>query len=242
MAPTEELPEWEILLRAAAHLQKILPDATLVGGTAAAIEVGHRRSADTDHVVPDLISRFDDVLAQLEAAAGWQTARQERPVVIKGRLDGIMTTVRNQRRAAPLETREVETGEGRVRLPTPGEILRIKSWLIVDRNATRDFLDVAAISDKMGLEASARALASLDRLYPQGEDKGAVRQQLMRQLAQPRPFDLDEVKPRLSQYKGIAMPWRTWAAVEKQCQALGVELAEAVANRRDGWTDVGNAR
>jgi hypothetical protein len=242
VAQTEELPEWEILLRAAAHLQKILPDATLVGGTAAAIEAGHRRSADADHVLPGLTARFDEVLAQLEAAAGWQTARHQRPVVIKGQLDGIMTTVRNLRRITPLETREVETSGGILRIPTPAEILRIKSWLIVDRNATRDFLDVAAISDKLGLEASARALAPLDRMYPQGDDKGAVRQQLMRQLAQPRPFDLDDVKPRLSQYKGIAAHWRTWPAVEKQCRALGVELAEAVANRREGWTDVGVAQ
>ncbi len=242
MARKEELPEWEVLLRAAAHLQQILPDATLVGGTAAAVEAGHRRSADADHVVPDLISRFDAVLAQLEAAAGWKTARRQRPVVIKGQLDGIMTTVRNLRRTAPLETREVEVAGSVVRVPTPAEILRIKSWLIVDRNATRDFLDVAAISDKLGLEASARALASLDRLYPQGDDSGAVRQQLMRQLAQPRPFDLDEVKPQLGQYKGIAARWRDWTAVEKQCRALAVELAEAVANRREGWTDVGAAR
>ena len=124
-------------------------------------------------------------------------------------------------------------------MPTPAEILRIKAWLVVDRNATRDFLDVAAISDKLGLATSARALAPLDRLYPQGDDAGAVRQQLMRQLAKPRPFDLDEVEPRLAEYKGITVPWRTWAAVEQQCQALGVELAEAVASRRQGWTDVG---
>jgi hypothetical protein len=242
MARKEGLPDWEVLLRAAAHLQKILPDATLVGGTAAALEAGHRLSVDADHVMTDLISRFDEVLAQLEAVAGWQTARAQRPVVIKGRLDGIMTTVRNQRRVAPLETREITTRGILLRVPTPAEILRIKSWLIVDRNATRDFLDVAAISDKIGLEASARALASLDRLYPQGEDNGAVRQQLMRQLSHPLPFDLDEVKPRLNEYKGIEARWRTWAAVEKQCLSLGVELAEAVANRRDGWTDVGSAR
>lgn len=31
------LPEWEQLLSAAAHWQEILPDATLVGGTAVAI-------------------------------------------------------------------------------------------------------------------------------------------------------------------------------------------------------------
>lgn len=55
MAPTEELPEWEILLRAAAHLQKILQDATLVGGTAATIEAGHRRSADAIMVLATVL-------------------------------------------------------------------------------------------------------------------------------------------------------------------------------------------
>lgn len=242
MAGREELPDWELLLRSAARLQHILPDATLVGGTAAALEAGHRRSADADHVILGLSSRFDEVLAQLEAVAGWQTARHQRPVVIKGRLDGILTTVRNQQRAFPLETHEIATSGGPLRVPTPAEILRIKAWLIVDRNATRDFLDVAAISDKLSLETSARALASLDHLYPQGEDKGAVRQQIMRQLAKPRPFDLDEVKPRLAEYKSIAPRWRSWAAVEKQCKGLGVELSLAVANRRQGWTDLGSAR
>lgn len=242
MAGREDLPEWELLLRAAARLQDILPDATLVGGTAAALEAGHRRSTDADHVIPGLTSRFDEVLAQLEAVAGWQTARRQRPVVIKGRLDGILTTVRNQQRTAPLEIHVIDTEGGSIRVPTPAEILRIKSWLIVDRNATRDFLDVAAISDKLGLEASAQALASLDRLYPQGEDTGAVRQQLMRQLAKPRPFDLDELKPRLADYKGITPRWRSWSDVEGQCQALAVELAEAAANRRQGWTDLGSAR
>lgn len=242
MARRDELPEWEVLLRAAARLQDILPDATLVGGTAAALEAGHRRSADADHVIPELTSRFDEVLAQLEAAAGWKTARRQRPVVIKGSLDGVMTTVRNLRRSAPLETRTLTTKGGTIKVPTPAEILRIKAWLIVDRNATRDFIDVAAISDKLGLEASARALASLDELYPQDGDPGAVRQQVMRQLAKPRPFDLDDVKPRLSEYKGISARWRSWAAVERQCRALAVELSLAVANRRQGWTDLGASR
>jgi len=136
----------------------------------------------------------------------------------------------------------VSTAGGTITVPTAAEILRIKAWLIVDRNATRDFLDVAAISDKLGLEAAARALSSLDRLYPQDGDPGAVRQQLMRQLAMPKPYDLDEVKPRLSEYKGVAPRWRSWSTLEKQCQALGVELSLAVANRRQGWTDQGSAR
>jgi hypothetical protein len=48
----DQLPDWEQLLAAAARLQVILPDATLVGGTAAAIAAGHRRSLDADHSWP----------------------------------------------------------------------------------------------------------------------------------------------------------------------------------------------
>ena len=64
----------------------------------------------------------------------------------------------------------------------------------------------------------------------------------MRQLARPRAFDLDEIKPNLGGYKGIAARWRSWSAVERQCVALGVELALAAANRRAGWTDLGRSR
>ena len=35
--PNDSLPEWERVLSAAAHLQRIVPDAVLVGGTATAV-------------------------------------------------------------------------------------------------------------------------------------------------------------------------------------------------------------
>jgi hypothetical protein len=236
------LPEWERLLAAAARLQQILPDATLVGGTAAAIVAGHRRSFDADHVIDGMIDHFDDVLSDIEAAAGWRTARRQRPVVIKGSLDGILTTVRNLRRTEPLETFEYQTDHGPIRLPTAREILRIKAWLIVDRNATRDFLDVAAISDFLGFEGATAALAPLDRLYPQDGDPGAVRQQLMRQMALPRPVDLDVVAPRLSTYKGITPRWTRWEAVTAQVATLSVSMAKALVAGAPGWSDVGAPR
>ena len=61
--PNEPLPEWEALLSSAAHLQRIVPEAVLVGGTAAASFAHHRVSLDHDHTLGDLRSRFDDVLA-----------------------------------------------------------------------------------------------------------------------------------------------------------------------------------
>lgn len=57
----------EDILAAAARQQAIVPDAVLVGGTAAALHAGHRVSYDDDPVVPDLRSRFDTLLGNLEA-------------------------------------------------------------------------------------------------------------------------------------------------------------------------------
>ena len=91
-----ELPDWERLLAAERHLQALIPEAVLVGGTAAALHVGHRESLDGDHVLTDLRERFDQVLEELD-----------RPVVILGRLDGILTGIRQLRRARPLETEEI---------------------------------------------------------------------------------------------------------------------------------------
>jgi hypothetical protein len=213
-----------------------LPDSTLVGGTAAALEAGHRRSIDADHVIADLTGRFDQVLAELESAAGWKTARVKRPVAIYGSLDGILTTVRNQIRTAPLETTEITASGQTLRVPTRDEILRIKAWLIVRRNATRDFLDVAAIAARMTDAAVLAAIGPLDRLYPQVGDSGAVRYQLMRQLAMPRPYDFDTVD--LAEYKGLVPAWRDWASVTNQCARLAELMASAVATKRSGWNDL----
>src|SRR5215213_5913198 len=178
---TSNLPEWEQLLSAAAHLQQILPNATLVGGTAVAIFAQHRLSRDADHVLPDLRNRFDDVLAQLEAVAGWRTARVKRPVLILGSLDGIETGVRQIIRKQPLETQEVAIGDVRLIVPTEEELLRIKGVLILKRNATRDYLDFAALSERVGADRVKKALSSLDQLYPQLSGESAL-QKLQVQL------------------------------------------------------------
>ena len=43
---TAARPDWELVLSSAARLQRILPDAVLVGGTASAIHARHRFSND----------------------------------------------------------------------------------------------------------------------------------------------------------------------------------------------------
>src|ERR1700675_2928094 len=47
-------PELVRVLESAARLQEVLPDAVLVGGSAAALWANHRFSHDHDHVLQDL--------------------------------------------------------------------------------------------------------------------------------------------------------------------------------------------
>ena len=108
MSSANQLPDWEQLLAAERHLQSLIPEAVLVGGTAAALHAEHRKSLDGDHVVANLKERFDDVLAELEQVAGWKTERVQKPVLILGELDGILTGIRQLRRTAPLETEEIQ--------------------------------------------------------------------------------------------------------------------------------------
>jgi len=211
------LPEWEHVLSAAAHLQRILPGATLVGGTAAAVYAGHRISLDANHVLGDLRGRFDEVLAQLESVAGWRTARVNRPILILGNLDGIETGVRQLIRDEPLETQEVTVGGARLVLPTEAELLRIKGVLILRRNATRDYLDFAALAERLGSDQVLAALADLDRFYPQASGESTL-QQLQVQLVHPQPYDLEETD--LTEYRRLHPRWHDWKRVQEVCAAI----------------------
>ena len=115
-----------------------------------------------DRALTDLKERFDAILADLESVAGWQTARVKRPVLILGSLDGIETGVRQLIRSEPLETVEIEAEGVRLTVPTKEEMFRVKSVLALKRNATRDYLDIAAMSRMLGDDGVRRALAKFD--------------------------------------------------------------------------------
>jgi hypothetical protein len=228
--PTSEL--WEEVLSSLCRLQGILPDAVLVGGTASALYAGHRFSFDHDHILPDLRLRFDGVLEELESVIGWKTARINRPNLILGSLDGVETGVRQLRRTAPLETTEISVAGHPVRLPTEAELIRIKAFLCLDRNAVRDYLDLAALAGHVGIDAAITALESMDGLYPQKNgDPWVVRSQLVKQLADPRPRDLEG--DDLSEYKGVKPPLNRWSEVVAICGALSARLLKALSTRLD---------
>jgi hypothetical protein len=227
------LPDWEEVLSSAARLQSILPDAILVGGTAAAMHVSHRISTDADHTLDDLKDRFDEVLATLEAVAGWETARVKRPVLILGSLDGIETGVRQLIREEPLEKTTFNFRGQTITFPTKPEILRIKACLILLRNSTRDYLDFVALADSMGPEEAWQSLRRFDVLYPQKNGESALLQ-LQVQLGKPMPFDLEETD--LREYKNLDQKWHDWVRVEAACGALATYFFDALARESDHRT------
>jgi hypothetical protein len=218
-------PSLEDVLERAARLQELVPGAVLVGGSAAAVHAHHRESRDHDHVVADLAERFDLILENLEALGDWSTARVQPGKIILGELGGIETGVRQLLRERPLESTEVEVRGKRLLVPTVAEILRIKAWLALQRNQTRDYLDIAALADSMGLEEAAVVLRGIDSYYADVNRRPeAVVTQFVRQLADPRPRDV-EVTAQLASYKALDPRWHEWSAVT----AVLADLARRIA-------------
>lgn len=214
----------EDVLEKAAQLQELVPGAVLVGGTAAALYAHHRQSFDHDHVVADLAARFETILEHLESLGDWSMTRAQPGKIILGELGGIETGVRQLLRSRPLEIAETEVRGKRLVVPTLPEILRIKAWLALSRNQTRDYLDIAALADRIGLEEAATVLAGIDDYYADINTRPeAVATQLVKQLADPRPRDA-EVTTQLSSYKALDPRWHDWSTV----QALLADLAQGM--------------
>jgi hypothetical protein len=218
------------VLESAARLQQLVPDAVLVGGSAAALHAGHRESFDHDHVLVDLDQRYAQVLDAVEASDGWATSvRASRPpMTIMGSLDGIQAGLRNLRRTRPLETVRIEVAPGaNVTAPTAEEALRVKAYLVVQRNAVRDYLDVVALADHIGVDHAGEILRHIDDYYDdRSQQAGSVRTGLALALAHPKPVDVDVIA-ELPRYRGLDPRWHDWSSVVASCRDLALEVAEA---------------
>lgn len=218
------------VLASAARLQEVVPDAVLVGGSAAALHAGHRDSFDHDHVLADLIDRYQEVLEAVEATEGWATSvrASKPPFTIMGSLGGVEAGLRQMRRQRPLETCEIELGGGAVVVaPTAAEALRVKAYLVVQRNVVRDYLDVVALVDHLGEDAAVEVLSNIDAYYvDRSGEAGSVLTSLVAALADPQPRDTD-VTRELPRYKGLDARWHEWEDVVAACRGLALRLAGA---------------
>jgi hypothetical protein len=106
-------------------------------------------------------------------------------------------------------------------------MIRIKAFLIVKRNQMRDYLDFAALADKLGIQQTAQDILSIDDYYsdtPSSEHP--VLSQLLRQLSAPAPKDTKSIQ-QLPSYKGVTGKWKDWSIVQEICQKIAKICMEA---------------
>ena len=219
---------WQKLIEAAANFQELLTGSVMIGGSAVAFHLKHRYSFDADHILFDLKENYEEVLDFLEGRDDWKTARINPPKLILGNFQGVETGIRQLRRNRPLETEQIHINGKVLTIPTLPEMIRTKGWMIISRNATRDYIDFAALANHMGILKTTEVLSNFNDFYSDliRGDQALPIVQLIRQLAEPKPGDFDQID--LSSYKGIQPPYDSWIFIQKICEKVSVELGDSI--------------
>ena len=125
-------------------------------------------------------------------------------------------------RTSPMETTNVLLPTGvRLQIPTGAETVRLKSFLIMERNAARDYAEFAELVDSMDIQTAAEVLAGMDRYYSGPPARTHwVATQLVRRLADPRPADGPDVA------LSGADAETEWARVRQRCLSVAVAMLE----------------
>lgn len=117
-------------------------------------------------------------------------------------------------------------GAGQLRIPTDAEMLRVKAYLVVQRNVVRDYLDVVALAEVV--DDAPGVLAGIDAYYADRSDRpDSVLTALIQRLSEPNPRD-QEVTRELGAYKGLDPRWHKWTAVTAACEALADAIVDTL--------------
>ncbi len=141
-------------------------------------------------------------------------------------LDALETEAETDRppveRNSPMETTNVQLPTGdRLSIPTGAETLRLKSYLIMCRNSTKDFAEFADLVDSMETQTAAVVLAGMDRYYCGEQSRRQwVATQLVRRLADPHPSDEFDIPMSGPQAED------DWAKVRERCLSVAVAMLE----------------
>ncbi|MGH3968191.1 MAG: MMPL family transporter, partial [Mycobacterium sp.] len=242
-APAVPGADLRMVLKSAARLKHLVPDAICVTDPLAFTGCG--RAGD----LRGRVKGSDDdpthraALAGAAAAAGTGQSvarklvsglpsrngagRPMHPVTLwRGRLlvalDALETDASTFERRSPVETTHVQLPTGdRLQIPTGAETLRLKGYLIMSRNSSRDYAEFAELVDAMEPETAAVVLGGMDRYYccPSSRRQW-IATQLVRRLADPHPSDVDE--DRWPESDGET----NWEEVRQSCLSVAVAMLE----------------
>jgi uncharacterized membrane protein YdfJ with MMPL/SSD domain len=252
-APAVPGADLRIVLKSAARLKNLVPDAITVADPLAFIGCG--RNGELRGRVKGGDDAATHRLAVAGTAAGTnghsvarkvvgglshrngagraapRTARPVHPVTLwRGRLsvalDALETEAETEEprfeRRSPVETTHVQLPTGdRLQIPTGAETLRLKGYLIMSRNSSRDYAEFAELVDTMEAETAAVVLAGMDKYYcSQSPRRQWIATQLVRRLADPHPSDLDDDRWPGSDSKA------DWEEIRQRCLSVAVAMLE----------------
>ncbi|WP_343603090.1 MMPL family transporter, partial [Mycobacterium sp.] len=211
-----------VALKSAATLKRLVPDAICVadplaftgcgrtGGNGAAAPAGN------GHVTARKVS----------GSPNRNGVRPVHPVTVwRGRLAVALDALQAAadpavERRSPVETTYVQLPTGdRLQIPTGAETLRLKSYLIMCRNSSRDYAEFADLVDTMDPETAAAALDAMDSYYcGRTPRRHWITSQLVRRLADPCPSDADDGHPPDDE--------ANWEEVRRRCLSVAVAMLE----------------
>ncbi len=125
-------------------------------------------------------------------------------------------------RRSPVETTNVQLPTGdRLLIPTGAETLRLKGYLIMCRNSSRDYAEFADMVDTLEPETAAVVLAGMDTYYCcQPPRRQWIATQLVRRLADPHPSDFSDDQWSEPDAKA------EWDEVRQRCLSVAVAMLE----------------
>jgi RND superfamily putative drug exporter len=255
-APVVPSADLRIVLKSAARLKHLVPDAITVadplaftgcgrngvlrghvkGGDDAATATTQRLAAAGAPAPTNghsMTKKFVGGLSHRNGVgrAAPRAVRAVHPVTLwRGRLSVALDALETQaetdhptfERRSPVETTHVQLPTGdRLQIPTGAETLRLKGYLIMSRNSSRDYVEFAELVDTMEAETAAFVLAGMDRYYSgQSPRRQWIATQLVRRLADPHPSDLDD-----ESWPGPGAK-ADWEEVRQRCLSVAVAMLE----------------
>ncbi len=249
-APVVPGADLRTVLKSAARLKRLAPDAICVADPLAFTGCGRNGQlrgrvkggdgATTDRVGPvgaaaaangqPKARKFVGGLSHRNGVgrAAPRAIRPVHPVTLwRGRLTVALDALETQadprfERRSPVETTHVQLPTGdRLQIPTGAETLRLKGYMIMCRNSSRDFAEFAELVDAMDAETAAVVLAGMDRYYCcQSPRQQWIATQLVRRLADPHPSDLDDERGPEPEAEA------NWEQVRQRCLSVAVAMLE----------------
>jgi heme transporter len=244
-APVVPSADLRIVLKSAARLKHLVPDAITVADPLAftgcgRLDVSGGDDARTHELATAGTATGTNGHSKSKKLAGGlphrngtgraapRAVRPVHPVTLwRGRLSVALDALETQaetdhpvfERRCPVETTHVQLTTGdRLQIPTGAETLRLKGYLIMARNSSRDYAEFAELVDTMEAETAAFVLAGMDRYYSgQSPRRQWIATQLVRRLADPHPSDLDDESPDEKAH---------WEEVRQRCLSVAVAMLE----------------